>query len=135
MPLEPFNNHIGYAIRERRCELGLTQKELARRLDISPQQIQRYECGRDQLNVETVQWMAHALEAPVFYFFRQEELALEAARTPRLSLTERLLVERFRKVQDIALKNILIRLFAIASESGPCCRDDRDYEGKDNTML
>lgn len=116
MPLEPFNNHVGYAIRERRCELGLTQKELARRLDISSQQIQRYECGCDQLNVETIQSMAFALEVPVFYFFRHEELALETVRTPRLSLTERILIERFRKVQDIALKDILIRLFAMASE-------------------
>ena len=45
-----IDQHVGERIRLRRTELGLTQEQLAAALDVSYQQVQKYETGanRDQ---------------------------------------------------------------------------------------
>ncbi len=60
---------IGKAICRRRQELGMTQEALAERIEVTSQQIQRYEYGRNKLNVENLQRIAKALDVPVAYFF------------------------------------------------------------------
>lgn len=62
------NNEIGAAVRKRRQQLSLSQEELAFRLQISSQQIQRYESGKDRLNVEKLQALSLALSVPVSFF-------------------------------------------------------------------
>ena len=64
------SSEIGNRIRTRRHQLSLTQEELATVLDVSYQQVQRYESGRDRLNVEKLQIAAKALSVPIWYFFR-----------------------------------------------------------------
>lgn len=64
------SSEIGNRIRTRRHQLSLTQEELATVLDVSYQQVQRYESGRDRLNVEKLQIAAKALAVPIWYFFR-----------------------------------------------------------------
>ncbi len=60
---------IGAAIRQRRRELALSQEGLAVRLNVSYQQVQRYESGRTGITVENLQLLAQALAVSVDYFF------------------------------------------------------------------
>ncbi len=60
---------IGAAIRQRRRELMLSQEGLAVRLNVSYQQVQRYESGKTGISVENLQLIAHALAVPIWYFF------------------------------------------------------------------
>ena len=60
---------MGEMIRLRRQEIGMSQERLAEILDVSYQQIQRYENGRNRLNVENIQLIAHALSVPSTIFF------------------------------------------------------------------
>lgn len=56
---------IGAKIRECRIEKGLTQKALAEKLNMSPQQLGLYEKDAHLPRAETIQRIADALEQPV----------------------------------------------------------------------
>jgi transcriptional regulator with XRE-family HTH domain len=69
------NFEIGAAIRHRRQELALSQEDLALRLSVSHQQVQRYESGKNSLNTENLQLVASVLSVPVSYFFSRRTKA------------------------------------------------------------
>ncbi|MBI3814870.1 MAG: helix-turn-helix transcriptional regulator, partial [Nitrospinae bacterium] len=60
---------IGEKIKKRRRELGITQEKLSEMLNVTYQQVQRYENGTNQLNTEKLQIIAATLDVPVSYFF------------------------------------------------------------------
>jgi len=58
---EVFQKLIGDALRQLRQAAGLSQRDLAEQLDLSPQQIQQFERGDNALPQERVQAFARAL--------------------------------------------------------------------------
>ena len=64
-----INRHVAQRIRERRKAMGLTQKQLAQRIGVSPQQMQRLECAERRLSVGALGLTARALRVPEQYFF------------------------------------------------------------------
>ena len=64
------NKEIGARIRAARKEKGLTQMQLAEKVGVSFQQIQKYETGKDRIFVERLQQIAQALKVPISYFFK-----------------------------------------------------------------
>lgn len=110
------SSDIGAAIRRRRLELALSQEELAARLDVSYQQIQRYESGRNRLNVENIQLVAGVLSVSVGYFFQRLPPHIKAPQTPVSCPQEQELVEQFRKIQDSHLKEMLVNLSRLAAK-------------------
>ena len=64
------NKEIGARIRVARKERGLTQMQLAEKVGVSFQQIQKYETGKDRIFVERLQQIAQALKVPISYFFK-----------------------------------------------------------------
>jgi transcriptional regulator with XRE-family HTH domain len=58
---EVFQKMIGDALRQLRQAAGLSQRDLAEQLDLSPQQIQQFERGDNALPLERVQAFAEAL--------------------------------------------------------------------------
>ncbi len=111
---------IGTLIRERRWQLGKTQIELAFRLNITSQQIQRYEYGINQLNVETLQHFSSALKVPVSYFFRTPVRQLDEIPMVRLSRSERVMLEQFRLVRSAVMRDVITKMIEIAAENS--CR-------------
>lgn len=110
------SSDIGAAIKRRRQELALSQEELAARLDVSYQQIQRYESGRNKLNVENIQLVAGALSVSVSYFF---ETPPPKSKTPQIPLPcpkEQELLVQFRKIQDDNMKEMLVDLSRLAAK-------------------
>ncbi len=75
------NKEIGARIRAARKEKGLTQMQLAEKVGVSFQQIQKYETGKDRIFVERLQQIAQALEVPISYFFKDfnEKASLDGA--------------------------------------------------------
>lgn len=61
--------HIGRRIRERRFIMKLRQDELADRLGISFQQLQKYETGENRLAAARLFEIATALQVDVSWFF------------------------------------------------------------------
>ncbi|MDH3595449.1 MAG: helix-turn-helix transcriptional regulator [Rhodospirillales bacterium] len=65
------DSHVGGRLRERRILLGLSQTRLGESLDLSFQQIQKYERGIDRISVGRLVHLAHVLEVPITYFFEE----------------------------------------------------------------
>jgi transcriptional regulator with XRE-family HTH domain len=61
--------HVGERIRLRRTELGLTQEQLAEALDVSYQQVQKYETGANRVSAGRILEIARKLGVDVGYFF------------------------------------------------------------------
>ncbi len=68
---EPYAiaKHIGGRVRLRRTRLGLSQQELADRIGLSWQQVQKYEHGVNRLVGSRLWDISCALECPVEWFF------------------------------------------------------------------
>jgi transcriptional regulator with XRE-family HTH domain len=69
MPTRTVDQHIGDKIRVRRTELGLTQEQLAAALEISYQQIQKYESGSNRISAARLFGLARRMDVPIAYFF------------------------------------------------------------------
>lgn len=63
------SKEIGCRIREFRQKKGFSQERLAELLNLSPQQMQKYEAGASKLNTDKLQQVAEALGITVFAFF------------------------------------------------------------------
>ncbi len=61
--------HVGQQLRRRRLLLGLSQSEVAASLQVSFQQVQKYERGTSRINASRLFELAVALKVPVDYFF------------------------------------------------------------------
>ncbi|MPL82852.1 transcriptional regulator with XRE-family HTH domain [Rhodobacter sp. 140A] len=73
----PVDVHVGKRIRHRRWMIGMTQQQLADKVGIKFQQIQKYETGMNRVSASRLWDIADALEVPVSFFF--EGLAGEAS--------------------------------------------------------
>ena len=54
----------------RRAFLGLSQTDLAGRMDVSYQQVQKYESGNNAVSASRLYQLAQSLEVPIEYFFQ-----------------------------------------------------------------
>ena len=73
--------HVGKRIRHRRWMVGMTQQQLAEKVGIKFQQIQKYETGANRVSASRVWEIARALEVPVERFFSGFDEALMAGWT------------------------------------------------------
>lgn len=60
---------IGKRIQQKRKECGFSAEQLAELLDLSQQQLSRYERGTNKINVAHLVHIAHVLRTPISYFF------------------------------------------------------------------
>ena len=64
-----FNRHLGSKLRMRRLALGLTQTKVANAINVTFQQIQKYEKGTNGISSLRIMQLANFLKVPVVYFF------------------------------------------------------------------
>jgi transcriptional regulator with XRE-family HTH domain len=65
----PIDVHVGARIRHRRAVLGLNQTELAERVGVTFQSIQKYERGTNRVSASRLQEIAEVLNVPISHFF------------------------------------------------------------------
>ncbi len=63
--------YVGARIRERRTAMGLTQENLASALEISYQQVQKYEAGTNRVSAGRLYEIARKLDVDVSYFYEE----------------------------------------------------------------
>ncbi len=66
---ENFNVHLGKKLRMRRLSLGLTQTKVAQAINVTFQQIQKYEKGTNGVSSNRLMQLSHFLKVPIIYFF------------------------------------------------------------------
>ena len=64
-----FNVHLGKKLRMRRLSLGLTQTKVAQAINVTFQQIQKYEKGTNGVSSNRLMQLSQFLKVPVIYFF------------------------------------------------------------------
>ena len=66
---ENFNIHLGKKLRMRRLSLGLTQTNVAQAINVTFQQIQKYEKGTNGVSSNRLMQLSKFLKVPIIYFF------------------------------------------------------------------
>ena len=64
-----LNQHLGKKLRLRRTSLGLTQTQVAKAINVTFQQIQKYEKGTNGVSSARLFQLSSFLKVPIKYFF------------------------------------------------------------------
>ncbi len=65
----PVDTHVGKKLKQMRVMRGLTQTDVANGLNISFQQVQKYELGRNRISASKLFELSRILNVPPAYFF------------------------------------------------------------------
>jgi transcriptional regulator with XRE-family HTH domain len=65
----PIDKHVGSRVRMRRMMLSMSQEKLGDALDLTFQQVQKYEKGTNRIGASRLQQIALILQVPVSFFF------------------------------------------------------------------
>ena len=66
---ENFNKHLGNKLKMRRLALGLTQTKVAKAINVTFQQIQKYEKGTNGVSSIRLLQLSNYLKVPINYFY------------------------------------------------------------------
>ena len=101
------DRHVGLRVRQRRQLLGLSQTKLADALNVTFQQVQKYERGSNRIDAGRLHQLSRVLDVPVSYFFE----ALESGDTPaigtgapELTREQVTLVRAFEAISDAGIR-------------------------------
>ena len=103
-----FNKHLGGKLRMRRLALGLTQTKVAQAINVTFQQIQKYEKGTNGISSLRIMQLANFLKVPVVFFF--EDFPLYQGSNPANNETQA------EKNEDLNY-SFLAKLFANLDDS------------------
>ena len=65
----PIDVHVGSRLRMRRMLVGMSQEKLGESLEVTFQQVQKYERGANRISASRLFDISHILDVPVQYFF------------------------------------------------------------------
>ncbi len=110
--------HVGKRIRHRRWLIGMTQQQLAEKVGIKFQQIQKYETGANRVSASRLWDISDALDVNISFFFEglQDETAKvvpEKARVPADLMGDKEALDLVRSYYAIP-ENQRRRLFELA---------------------
>ncbi|MEM8987986.1 MAG: helix-turn-helix transcriptional regulator [Pseudomonadota bacterium] len=100
----PVDEFVGDRIRLRRSLIGLTQEQLSARLNISYQQIQKYETGANRVSAGRLYQISQVLGVDVGYFYQGYGAPIEE--TEQTAVSNRLTADLVRNFNEIADENI-----------------------------
>ena len=66
---ENFNKHLGNKLKIRRLALGLTQTKVAKAINVTFQQIQKYEKGTNGVSSIRLLQLSNYLKVPINFFY------------------------------------------------------------------
>jgi transcriptional regulator with XRE-family HTH domain len=76
---DDVDRHVGHRIRAQRMLLGMSQSNVADRLDLTFQQIQKYERGVNRVGAGRLSQIGDILRVPVTYFYEGAPATADAA--------------------------------------------------------
>lgn len=124
--------HVGQRVRQRRTLLGYSQERLADALNLTFQQVQKYERGANRVGAGRLYELSHALDVPVNYFFEELPDAPEGAASgpamqeaaqrqydadPMAQRETLLLVRAYYDINDPAVRRRVLDLIRVMGRS------------------
>ena len=100
---ENFNIHLGKKLRMRRLSLGLTQTKVAQAINVTFQQIQKYEKGTNGVSSIRLLQLSNYLKVPINYFFEDYSeylINLEKSKEGHMHINYNFLVKLYSELND-----------------------------------
>ena len=105
---ENFNKHLGNKLKLRRLALGLTQTKVAKAINVTFQQIQKYEKGTNGVSSIRLLQLSNYLKVPISYFyedFSEYLINIEKSKESHMSVNYNFLVKVYSELtQDQKIK-------------------------------
>ena len=98
-----FNKHLGSKLKLQRLALGLTQTKVAKAINVTFQQIQKYEKGTNGVSSQRLLQLSNYLKVPISYFFEDYSAYLqnnETAKNSYLNINYNFLVKIFSELAE-----------------------------------
>ena len=98
-----FNIHLGEKLRMRRLSLGLTQTKVANAINVTFQQIQKYEKGTNGVSSSRLLQLSGFLKVPVTYFYEDysdSQAAVDSAVDSTEDLNYSFLIKTFGRLSE-----------------------------------
>ncbi|MCF4167613.1 helix-turn-helix domain-containing protein [Zavarzinia compransoris] len=110
----PVDVHVGARVKLRRQLLGFSQTELGNALDLTFQQVQKYEKGTNRISASKLHKMAEVLDVPISFFFDGVDGTRPETDSSELDLMSRAetinLVRAYYSIEDEAVRRKVIEL-------------------------
>ncbi len=114
----PVDIHVGRRMRQQRELCGLTQIELARRLGLSFQQVQKYETGANRISSSKMWQICEVLDTTPGYFFEglggkrrsKGDDALGVPQDGRIARQVLDLNKAFKQIDDTRVRRQVVQL-------------------------
>ena len=104
-----FNKHLGSKLKLRRLALGLTQTKVAKAINVTFQQIQKYEKGTNGVSSSRLMQLSQFLKVPITYFYEDFKDFKDVGSISETSedLSFSFLVKTFSKLSQVDKDRIL----------------------------
>jgi len=114
----PIDIHVGKRLQLQRQLTSLTQTELGKLVDVTFQQIQKYELGKNRISASRLFLLSETLKVPISFFFeefRHNESSNDFSELTEKSITlsPRETLELVRAYSHIKDDNIRKRILAL----------------------
>ena len=98
-----FNQHLGNKLKLRRLALGLTQTKVAKAINVTFQQIQKYEKGTNGVSSIRLLQLSNYLKVPINYFFEDYSeylINIERSKESHMNVNYNFLVKLFSELNN-----------------------------------
>ena len=98
-----FNKHLGNKLKLRRLALGLTQTKVAKAINVTFQQIQKYEKGTNGVSSNRLMQLSQFLKVPINYFFEDFSeylINIEKAKEGHMNVNYNFLVKLYSELSS-----------------------------------
>ncbi len=115
----PVDVHVGGRVRLRRTLLGMSQEKLGEALELTFQQVQKYERGMNRISASRLYQLCHVLDVPIEYFFEEREEGRPAPSPDNVMVKRETLelVRAYFRIRDPKVRGDLRRLAIAMAKS------------------
>ena len=119
-----FNKHLGNKLKIRRLSLGLTQTKVAKAINVTFQQIQKYEKGTNGVSSIRLLQLSNYLKVPINYFYEDYSdynLNIEKSKEGHMNINYNFLIKIYNELsedQKIKFNKNLQSLQTVVSKTG-----------------
>ena len=109
-----FNKHLGNKLKLRRLALGLTQTKVAKAINVTFQQIQKYEKGTNGVSSLRLLQLSNYLKVPINYFYEDYSeylINLERSKEGHMNVNYNFLFKLYYELTEDQKQYINTKLF------------------------